>query len=179
MMKDILDLLLKLGWEVPNWLIITLFIVVVLGILCVLIKKDIIPIAHKVIKVKNDIASIEGIKSKQLEIMQKSIDGDNELKMDIEELREDIESLHDKVDRIVDSLDKRWEKEDQAEMSRAQNRLLEMYKRYGLNNPTESWSRYESEVFFNTLESYTAHGGNSFIVNEVVPKMRLLNIIDE
>lgn len=178
-MKDILDLLLKLGWEVPNWLIILLFIVIVLGIVCVIVKKDIIPMAHKVIKVKNDIDSIEGIKSKQLEIMQKSIDGDNELKVDIDDLRIDIESLHDKVDRIVERLDKRWEKEDQAEMSRAQNRLLEMYKRYALDNPNGSWSRYESEVFFNTLESYTAHGGNSFIINEVVPKMRLLNIEDE
>ena len=178
-MKDILDLLLKLGWDIPNWLIITLFIVVVIGIVCVLIKKNIMPIAHKFLKVKNDIASIEGIKTKQLEIMQKSIDGDEELKIDIEELRENVESLHEKVDKIVDRLDKRWEKEDQAEMSRAQNRLLEMYKRYGLNNDSGSWGRYESEVFFNTLESYTAHGGNSFILNEVVPKMKLLTIIDE
>ena len=42
MMKDILELLLKLGWDIPNWLIITLFVLVVIGIICVIIKKNIV-----------------------------------------------------------------------------------------------------------------------------------------
>lgn len=185
-MKEILELLLKLGWDIPNWLIITLFVLVVIGIICVIIKKNIVPITHKVIKIKQDLDSIEEIKKEQsklkdeqMKAMETSIEGDKALKEDVDTLRGDISALNDKVDKIVELLDKRWAKEDQAEMSRAQNRLLEMYKKFYLNNESKEWTRYESEVFHNTLQSYTSHGGNSFIANEVVPQMQLLTVVDK
>ena len=157
MMKDILELLLKLGWEVPNWLIITMFVLVAIGIICVIIKKNIVPITHKVIKIKQDLESIEEVKKEQarlkdehMEIMKKSLEGDEALKEDIDILRKEVGVLNDKFDKIVGRLDERWAKEDQAEMSRAQNRLLEMYKKFYLNNESKTWTRYEYEVFQNT-----------------------------
>ena len=179
MFKTILELLLKLGWEVPGWLIALLFILIIIGLVLAFIKKEIIPITHKIIKVKQDLESIAEIKNKQVEIMEKSLEGDETLKKEIDVIRDEVEGLHEKVDKIVDSLEKRWAKEDQAEMSRAQNRLLEMYKKYYFTSTTKTWTKYESEVFFNTLDSYTSHGGNSFILNEVVPSMKLLTVVDE
>lgn len=184
-MKEILELLLKLGWEIPNWLIITLFILVVIGIICVIIKKNIVPITHKVIKIKQDLDYIEEIKKEQLklkdehiEIMEKSLQGDEALKEEIDEMRDEMSSLHDKVDQIAETLQSLCDKEEHEGMSRAQNRLLEMYKQFYLNNDSKTWTRYESEVFISTLESYLAHNGNSFIANEVAPKMKLLTVID-
>ena len=185
-MKDILELLLKLGWEVPRWLLIVLFIFVILGITFVFVKKQIVPVVHKAVKVKHDLDSINTlkdeqskIKDEQIKIMQNSIEGDQQLSEEIECLKGDVDSLHTKLDEIAGTLQKLCDKEEAEGMSRAQNRLLEMYKRYGLNNESKSWSRYESEVFFNTLDSYVAHGGNSFILETVVPVMKLLTVIDE
>lgn len=178
-MKTLLELLLKLGWDVPPWVFTILFIAVALGILCVFIQKSVIPSIVKGIKLKEEIESIEEIKTKQNEIMHDSAENDKALEGEIEELRQDVTSLHTKVDQISESLQKLCSKEEQEGMSRAQNRLLEMYKKYGLNNESKTWGRYEKEVFFNTLESYTSHGGNSFIVNEVVPVMRMLNVVDD
>lgn len=185
-MKEILELLLKLGWDIPNWLIITLFVLVVIGIICVIIKKNIVPITHKVIKIKQDLDYIEEVKKEQsklkdehIEIMEKSLRGDEALKEEIDEIRDEMSSLHNKVDQIADTLQSLCDKEEQEGMSRAQNRLLEMYKKYGLNNEAQTWSRYESEVFLSTLNSYIAHGGNSFILNEVAPKMKMLTVIDD
>ena len=178
MMKEILELLLKLGWEVPNWLLILLFVLVVIGVLTLLIKKNVIPIVTKAAKTWKDITSIEEIKNRQSIAIQKSIDGDKELKEDIDELRGEISGIHDKLDQISDTLQSLCDKEEREGMSRAQNRLLEMYKQFYLNNESKSWTRYESEVFNSTLDSYLAHDGNSFIANEVAPKMKLLTVLD-
>ena len=178
MMKEILELLLKLGWEVPNWLLILLFVLVVIGVLTLLIKKNVIPIVTKAAKTWRDIISIEEIKNRQSIAIQKSIDGDKELKEDIDELRGEISGIHDKLDQISDTLQSLCDKEEREGMSRAQNRLLEMYKQFYLNNESKTWTRYESEVFNSTLDSYLAHDGNSFIANEVAPKMKLLTVLD-
>jgi uncharacterized protein YydD (DUF2326 family) len=177
---------LKLGWNIPNWLIITLFILAVFGIVCVIIQKNIVPITHKIVKIKQDLDSIEEVKKEQsklkdehIEIMKKSFEGDEVLKEEVEEIRAEMSSLHEKVDQIADTLQSLCNKEEQEGMSRAQNRLLEMYKQFYLNSETKTWTRYESEVFNSTLDSYLAHGGNSFIANEVAPKMKLLTVIDE
>ena len=177
-MKTILDILAKLG-EVPTWVYIVALILAVLGIVYVFFQKSLIPTIVKAVKIKEDIESIADIKNKQLEIMQESIAGDQQLAAEVEMLKGDIGELHVKVDDISDNLRKLCDKEEAEGLSRAQNRLLEMYKKYGLNNETKSWSRYESEVFFNTLDAYVAHGGNSFILDQVVPVMKLLNVIEE
>ena len=177
-MKTILDILAKFG-EVPTWVYIVALILVVLGIIYVFFQKSLIPTIYKVIKIKEDVESISDIKNKQLEIMQESIAGDQQLAAEVEILKGDINDLHVKVDEISDTLHKLCDKEEAEGLSRAQNRLLEMYKKYGVNNETKSWGRYESEVFFNTLDSYISHGGNSFILNQVVPVMKLLNVIEE
>ena len=137
--------------------------------------------AERIDELKDEVLKDEQskIKDEQLKIMQDSIAGDQQLAAEIEYLKSDIDGLHTKLDEIAGTLQKLCDKEEAEGMSRAQNRLLEMYKRYGLNNETKTWSRYESEVFFNTLDSYVAHGGNSFILETVVPVMKLLTVIDE
>lgn len=177
-MKTILDLLSKLG-EVPTWIYVVLLILAILGVCYAFFKKSVIPTMVKAIKVKEDIESIADIKNKQLEIMQNSIAGDQQLAAEIEVVKGDLDSIHEKLDTISDTLQQLCDKEEAEGMSRAQNRLLEMYKRYGLNNESKTWGRYESEVFFNTLDSYTAHGGNSFILEQVVPVMKLLTVVDD
>lgn len=177
-MKTILDILSKFG-DVPTWVYIVALILVVLGIVYVFFQKSLIPTITKAIKIKEDIESIAEVKDKQLEIIQESIAGDQQLAAEIEVLKGDINGLHVKVDEISDTLHKLCDKEEAEGLSRAQDRLLEMYKKYGLNNETKSWGRYEHEVFFNTLDAYVAHGGNSFILDQVVPVMKLLNVIEE
>lgn len=176
-MKTILDLLSKLG-NVPAWVYVVLLIFAIFGVIYVFFKKSLVPIMVRAIKIKEDIESISDIKNKQTEIMQESIAGDQQLAAEIETLRLDMDGIHRKLDNIADSLQQLSDKEEAEGMSRAQNRLLEMYKRYGLENESKSWGRYESEVFFNTLDSYAAHGGNSFILEQVVPVMKLLNVVD-
>lgn len=178
-MKTILELLLKLGWDIPQWVFIVLFILVILGVSYAFIQKQIVPVVTKAVKIKHDIDSISDIKNKQIKIMEDSIKGDENLKTEIDDIKGDLTSLHDKVDQIADTLQSLCDKEEQEGMSRAQNRLLEMYKKYYLNSDTKTWTKYESEVFFNTLDSYAGHGGNSFILDEAAPKMRLLTVVGD
>ena len=179
MIQAILELLLKLGWEVPKWVLVVLFVLVVLGLLFAFTKKQIVPVIYKIIKMKKDIDSISDIKDQQVKIMEESIKGDKELEAKMVEIKDDLNELQAKMDQIAVTLKGLCDKEEQEGMSRAQNRLLEMYKKYYLNSVTKTWTKYESEVFFSTLESYIAHGGNSFILEEVTPKMKLLTVVEE
>ena len=177
-MKTILDLMSKLG-EIPTWVYVVLLILTIFSVVFAFFKKSLLPTVYRIVKIKEDVESISDIKNKQLEIMQESIAGDQQLAAEIECLKGDIDGLHDKIDGIADTLHELCDKEEAEGLSRAQNRLLEMYKRYGINNETKSWGRYESEVFFNTLDSYISHGGNSFILEQVVPTMRMLTVVED
>lgn len=177
-MKTILDLMSKLG-EIPTWVYVVLLILTIFSVVFVFFKKSLLPTVYRIVKIKEDVESISDIKNKQLEIMQESIAGDQQLAAEIECLKGDIDGLHTKIDGIVDTLHELCDKEEAEGLSRAQNRLLEMYKRYGLNNESKTWGRYESEVFFNTLDSYISHGGNSFILDQVVPVMKLLTVAED
>lgn len=179
MIQAILELLLKLGWEVPKWVLVVLFILVILGLVFAFTKKQIVPVVYKIIKMKKDIDSISEIKDQQVKIMEESIKGDKELEAKMIEIKDDLNELQAKMDQIAVTLQGLCDKEEQEGMSRAQNRLLEMYKKYYLNSATKTWTKYESEVFFSTLESYISHGGNSFILEEVTPKMKLLTVVEE
>ena len=177
-MKTILDLLDKLG-GVPTWVYVVFLILAILEIVYAFVKKSLMPIFYRAIKVRDDIRSINELRTRQLEIVAQSAAEDQKLAREIRELKDDMNMLHDKIDGIADALQNLSQKEEQEGMSRAQDRLLEIYMKYGLNNESGSWGRYESEVFFNTLNSYTAHSGNSFIVDQVVPVMKLLNVVDD
>ena len=177
-MTGLLDLLSKFA-EVPVWIYILVFVLVLVGTAYAFFKKSVIPTMYKALKVKEDVESIADIRNRQIEMMQESLAGDQQLAAEVECLKGDIDGLHVKIDNITETLDKLCDKEEAEGLSRAQNRLLEMYKRYGLNNETKTWGRYESEVFFNTLDSYVSHGGNSFILDQVVPVMKLLTVVED
>ena len=75
-------------------------------------------------------------------------------------LQEDLKALSDEVKGILAKL---------------KEKILAYYRKY---KDIGEWERFEADVFWGLFDSYIAHGGNSFVKNEIEPVMRNLKIID-
>lgn len=90
-------------------------------------------------------------------------------------LQEDLKALSDEVKGISDRLDAMQRKNDATELAKLKEKILAYYRKY---KDIGEWERFEADVFWGLFDSYIAHGGNSFVKNEIEPVMRNLKIID-
>ena len=166
MFKSILEVIKESGISVPTWIYIITLIVLILAGVGFLLRKYIVPFCKTIYQRHKDILEIPTILAKQQQLIAQDVQIENEIK-----------NLGVKVDKIVDTVHARWEKEDQAEMSRSQDRLLEMYKYYTAPERKGEWTSFEAEAFWNMFQSYTNAGGNSYMHTHIEPAMRQLTEI--
>ena len=92
-----------------------------------------------------------------------------------EMIRDDLKKLTDTVESISARLDVMQNKIDSTELVKLKEKLLGYYRKY---KDIGEWERFEADVFWGLFDSYIAHGGNSFVKNEIEPVMRSLKVID-
>ena len=104
---------------------------------------------------------------------QESIDIRDGLKKEIEEIRDYCSNLMNRFEEIEEQNKKR-------ECSKSRDMLLQNYRYYTSNtqNPSQSWTRMESEAFWELFREYEEAGGNGYMHTEVLPAMQRLNIIE-
>lgn len=104
---------------------------------------------------------------------QESIDIRDGLKQEIQEIRDYCSNLMKRFEEIEEQNKKR-------ECSKLRDMLLQNYRYYTSNtqNPSQSWTRMESEAFWELFREYEEAGGNGYMHTEVLPAMQRLNIID-
>jgi hypothetical protein len=104
---------------------------------------------------------------------QESITIRDGLKKEIQEIREYFEAMMGRLDKMEEQNKKR-------ECSKLRDMLLQNYRYYtNINqNPSQSWTRMESEAFWELFREYEATGGNGYMHTVVQPEMERLHIIE-
>lgn len=104
---------------------------------------------------------------------QESIDIRDGLKKEIQEIRTYIDTMMKRFEEIEKQNKKR-------ECSKLRDMLLQNYRYYTSEqqNPSKSWTRMESEAFWELFREYEETGGNGYMHTVVQPEMERLIIIE-
>ena len=96
------------------------------------------------------------------------------------EFRDEIDGLRVTQQSIQDTLKDMQERQDRRERNKLRNKLLQSYRYYTdlEKNPSQSWTRMESEAFWALFKDYEDAGGDGYMHTVVQPAMSLLKIID-
>lgn len=111
---------------------------------------------------------------------QQSIDIQHQLEGQISELKELHKDTVDKLSVVSETVNRMEETETRRERSKMRDTLLQNHRYYTNpeNNPSRSWTRVESETFWELYSEYEEAGGNGFMHTDVAPEMKLLKIVD-
>lgn len=96
------------------------------------------------------------------------------------EFRDEIDGLRVTQQSIQDTLKDMQERQDRRERNKLRNKLLQSYRYYTdlEKNPSQSWTRMESEAFWALFKDYEDAGGDGYMHTVVQPAMNLLKVID-
>lgn len=107
------------------------------------------------------------------EYRRQSVQIQQKLESEIQALRK---SQEENMERLVamEELTKRRER------NKLRDRLLQNYRFYTNpeTNPSMSWTRMESEAFWELFRDYEDAGGNGYVHTEVLPAMERLTVIE-
>lgn len=122
---------------------------------------------------KEKIESAYAITQKYPIYHQESIDIRDGLKKEIQEIRDYCSTLMKRFEEIEEQNRKR-------ECSKLRDMLLQNYRYYtNVNqNPSQSWTRMESEAFWELFDEYESAGGNGYMHSVVRPAMERLDIVE-
>lgn len=105
---------------------------------------------------------------------QESIQIRDSLKQEIQEIRNSFNIIMARFEEIEKQNKKR-------ECSKLRDMLLQNYRYYTskTQNPSQNWSKMESEAFWELFKEYEEAGGNGYMHTEVYPAMQRLEIVDK
>ena len=111
--------------------------------------------------------------SKYPSYRQQSLEIQQHLESEIQELRMSQEANLKRLVQMEENNKKR-------ELNKLRDRLLQSYRYYidPVKNPSHSWTRMESEAFWELFKDYEDMGGNGYMHSEVQPAMTRLTIAD-
>lgn len=115
---------------------------------------------------------------------QESIDIRDGLKKEIKEIRDgltkEIKESREHFDVLMKRFEAIEEQNKKRECSKLRDMLLQNYRYYTnpCQNPSQSWTRMESEAFWELFREYEDAGGNGYMHTVVQPEMERLLIIE-
>lgn len=97
-----------------------------------------------------------------------------------EQSRKIQQEFRNEIDGIKEILKDMQEKQERRERNKLRDKLLQSYRYYTdkEKNPNQTWTRMESEAFWELFRDYEDAGGDGYIHSVVQPAMNLLTIID-
>ena len=97
-----------------------------------------------------------------------------------EQSRKIQQEFRKEIDGIKEILKDMQEKQERRERNKLRDKLLQSYRYYTdkEKNPSQTWTRMESEAFWELFRDYEDAGGDGYIHSVVQPAMNLLTIID-
>ena len=113
------------------------------------------------------------VTQKYPEYHQESIDIRDSLKKEIKEIRDGFDALMDRLNDIEEQNNKR-------ERNKLRSMLLDYYRYYTneKQNPSKSWTKMESEAFWELFREYEEADGDGYMHTDVQPAMERLTVID-
>lgn len=95
-------------------------------------------------------------------------------------LEGEIQELRTMQEESMNRLMQMEEQTERRERNKLRDRLLQNYRYYTNkeSNPSQSWTRMESEAFWELFRDYEDAGGDGYVHSEVQPAMERLTIIE-
>lgn len=111
---------------------------------------------------------------------QQSIEIQHQLESQISELKDLHKDTVTRLDTVSETVHRMEETETRRERNKMRDTLLQSHRYYTNpnTNPSGSWTRVESETFWELYSEYEAAGGNGHMHTDVMPAMKLLKVID-
>lgn len=108
------------------------------------------------------------------EYRQQSIEIQQMLQAEISELKA---QQQENTKRLIEIEERR----DRQKRNELRDTLLRNFRYYTNKhtNPEQTWTRVESETFWELYKDYEETGGNGYMHTDVVPVMKLLTVVDE
>lgn len=96
------------------------------------------------------------------------------------EFKDEISTLKDTQNEIMQRLIAMEEQNKKRERNKLRDRLLQNYRYYTNieKNPSQTWTKMESEAFWEMFKDYEEAGGNGYIHSEVLPAMERLIVVE-
>lgn len=123
--------------------------------------------------------ALEGV-HKYPEYRQQSLEIQQELQGDIQELRDAQQELRQAQKEIIQHLTEMEEQKKRRDRNKLRDLLLQNYRYYTNKetNPSQSWSKMESEAFWELFTDYEDMGGNGYMRTTVMPEMQRLVVTE-
>lgn len=144
-------------------------------------KKDLAIKKHEAEKLKDEqLKKVLDEVNKYPQYREQSRKIQKEFRDEIDGLKESQKVLENTQQCIQITLKDMQEKNERRERNKLRDKLLQSYRYYTdkTRNPTQSWTRMESEAFWELFGDYEDMGGNDYIHTIVQPAMNNLKIID-
>lgn len=95
-------------------------------------------------------------------------------------LKQEIKEMRDDFAIIIKRLDDMEAQNKKREQAKLRDMLLQNYRYYTnpQQNPSQSWTRMESEAFWELFKEYEDAGGDGYMHTEVQPAMERLLVIE-
>lgn len=96
------------------------------------------------------------------------------------QLSGEIQSLRESQDHIFSRLQKMEDDSNRRERNKLRDKLLQSYRYYTNieKNPSQSWTKMESEAFWELFKDYEDAGGDGYMHTTVQPAMLNLTVVD-
>lgn len=96
------------------------------------------------------------------------------------EINDEISILRNNQEEIMQRLIAMEEQNKKRERNKLRDRLLQNYRYYTNieKNPSQTWTKMESEAFWEMFKDYEEAGGNGYIHSEVLPAMERLIVVE-
>ena len=95
-------------------------------------------------------------------------------------LQQEIQDVNNRFDTIMKRLEEIEEQNKKRECSKLRDMLLQNYRYYTSlqHNPSQTWTKMESEAFWELFKEYEEAGGNGYMHTDVQPAMERLLVVD-
>ena len=96
------------------------------------------------------------------------------------EINNEISTLKGNQQEIMQRLAAMEEQNKRRERNKLRDILLQNYRHYTNKetNPSQTWTRMESEAFWELFKDYEDAGGNGYMRSEVMPAMERLIVVE-
>lgn len=107
------------------------------------------------------------------EYRRQSVEIQKQLTKEMQDIKASLEDHTQRLEKMENDSRKR-------EVNKLRETLLQNYKYYTSKekNPMQSWTKMESEAFWDLFTDYEEMGGNGYMHTVVQPAMLLLNIVE-
>ena len=144
-------------------------------------KKKVLIEKHEAEKVKDEqLQKVLEEVNKYPQYREQSRQIQKQFREEIDGVKESQQRLAESQQEIIESIKDMRQKQEKRERNKLRDKLVQLYRYYTNKerNPEQTWTRMESEAFWELFRDYEDMNGDGYIHTVVQPAMNLLKVID-